>query len=107
MPYLVVTSCYPSHIAVEVAQKYLEAMQAVPDDENLSSTVVPVAVTTTTDGIKPMSIAELKPGKLEEALELARKRMVMFHEIEGFEYTIEVQSTVAEALADIGMSMPE
>jgi hypothetical protein len=54
-----------------------------------------------------MSIAEVKPGKLEEAWELGQKRMVMFIEIEGFEYSIEVQSTAAEALARIGMSAPE
>ena len=107
MPYIVVTSWYPSHKALEVAPKYLEAMQAVPDDENLYSSVVPVAVTTTKDGFKTTSISEVKPGKLEEALELGQKRLVMFWEIEGFEYSIEVQSTAAEALARIGMSTPE
>ncbi len=107
MPYLVTTAWYPSHLNVKVAQKYLEAMQAFPGDENLSSPVVPVAATATKDGIKTTSIDEAKPGKLEEVLELLYKTMGMFFEIEGFEYSIEVQSTAAEAFARLGMSAPE
>lgn len=107
MSYIVVTCWYPSHITLKVVQKYLDVMQAVPEDENLASFVVPFAGSSTKHGTKALSILEVKPGKLEEALELVQKRMVMFHEIEGFEYSMEVQSTAAETLALIGMSAPE
>jgi hypothetical protein len=106
MSYIVVTTWYPSHIALEVAQKYLEAMQAIPEDENLASTVVPIAASPTKDGIKAMNIAEAKPGKLEEALQISRQRLAFFREIVGFEYAIEVQFTAAEALAGVGISAP-
>lgn len=101
------TSWYPSDKTTETANKYFEMLEKFPPDDSLGETVVPVAVTTTKKGIKTMGITEVKEGKLEEALTRTRESMVMFHSIKGFEYKVEVYSTVTEALGLIGMSLPE
>ena len=107
MPYIITTSLYPSHKGPEVAERYLEAIAKYPPDENLATEVVPAAVKAGHTGIRVIGIAEVKEGKLEEALTRASNMMVMFQSIEGFEYSTEIHYKVEEALALIGMSLPE
>ena len=107
MPYIITSSLYPSDKASEVAERYLEAITKYPPDENLGTEVVPAAVKTTHQGIRVIGIVDVKQGKLEEAYARAVNMMVMFQSIVGFEYTMEVYYKVEEALAVIGMSMPE
>ena len=45
-------------------------------------------------------------GKLEEALNRTVNMMVMFQDVEGFEYSTDIHYKVEEALAMIGMSLP-
>ena len=105
--YLITTSLYPSDKAPEVAERYLEAITKYPPDENLATEVVPAAVKSTHQGIKVVTIVEVKEGKLEEAINRTANRMVMFHSIAGFEHTVEIYFKVEEALTLIGMSLPE
>jgi hypothetical protein len=107
MPYIITTSLYPSHKASEVAERYLEAITKYPPDDNLATQVVPAAVKATHQGIRGITIIEVKEGKLEEAYNRAVNMMVMFQSIEGFEYTMEINYKVEEALSLIGMSVPE
>jgi len=79
MPYLITTATYPSDRAPDVAKMYLEAM----------------------------AVAEIKEGKLEEAYKRIVNLEAMFINIEGYEYTIDTYLKVEEALAVIGMSIPE
>ena len=106
MPYIVTSSLYPSDKAMEVGKKYLEVLKKYPPDQTLGSELVPAAVKTTEQGIKVMSIVEVKKGKLEEALNRAINEMAMFLSIVGFEYSIDVHLSAAEAMATIGMSLP-
>jgi hypothetical protein len=107
MPYIITTSLYPSDKGSEVAEKYLEAIQKYPPDENLATQVVPAAVKATHQGVRVVGIVEVKEGKLEEAYTRAVNMMVMFQSIAGFEYTMEIYFKVEEALSLIGMSLPE
>ena len=107
MPYLITTSIYPTDKATEVAEKYMEMLAKYPPDENLANEIVPAAVKTTHDGVKVIGILEVKQGKLEEALNRTVNQMVVFLNVVGFEYSIDVYLTVEEALATIGMSVPE
>ena len=61
----------------------------------------------TPQGIRVIGISEVKEGKLEEAYTRTVSMMVMFHSIEGFEYTVDIYLKVEEALPLIGMSSPE
>ena len=107
MPYLISTSVYPSDKATEVAEKYLEAIQKYPPDENLGTPVVPVAAKATKQGLKVIAITEVKAGKLEEVIDRSVNALTMFNDIVGFEYTLDVYMTLAEGLGSLGMSMPE
>jgi len=106
MPYIIVTSIYPSHKAQQVGETYLETLKKYPPDESLTTEVVPVAAKITLQGIKAISIVEPKAGKLEEALERVGNEMTMFMPIEGFEYSVETYGTASEAMSSIGMSVP-
>ena len=74
MPYLIITATYPSDKGQEVANMYLEAIAKYPPDENLATEVVPAAVKATNQGLKALTIMDVKKGKLEEAM----ARMVNF-----------------------------
>ena len=107
MPYIFVTTQYPSHKVLEVGEAYLEGLKKYPPDRSLSNEVVPAAVKTTLQGIKVMAIIEPKAGKFEEALARLNKVMAMYMPIEGLECSIETYGTVSEAMTSIGMSLPE
>ncbi|MFX1451628.1 MAG: hypothetical protein ACFFCM_12335 [Promethearchaeota archaeon] len=106
MPYIVVTAWYPSDLAKTVAEKYFEMLKKMPFDRSLGKETIPVAVTTNKRGIKVLSVMEVKQGKLEDAIAWVGKRMAMFIDIKGYEYSERIWSTVIEALDSIGMSLP-
>jgi len=54
--YIITNSLYPNDKAKEVANMYLKMMTKYPDDNSLGNRVVPVAVRTTLEGIKVMTI---------------------------------------------------
>jgi hypothetical protein len=107
LPYIFVCSKFPSHKGPEAAKKFLEQLKKYPDDDSLGENVVNAAVKARTDGIHVVSVSTVKKGKLEDSLARTNEILAMYNEIEGFEYTIEVWSEPGEALATIGMKMPE
>ena len=107
MPYLLSNSWWPSDKTEEVVNKSFEVASKYPPDPSLSEPLVNNCIKPTKKGILSISIAEVKKGKLEEALTLARKTAVEYHNIAGFEYTIEVCSTSIEAFTLIGRTPPE
>lgn len=107
MPYIVTTSLYPYEKAPECGQRWLEALKKYPYDENLGTMIVPAAVKSTLDGVTAIGIMEVKEGKLEEALAFTAKFMSVFRNIEGFTPSIDVYSTGAEGMANIGMTLRE
>ncbi len=105
MPYLIVTSIYPTETVNEVVKVYLEAIKKYPPDDSLGTEVVPSAVKTTHQGVQAIAISEIKKGKFEDAMTRSSKVMAMFNNIPGFEYTIEYYATVAEGLENLGVSI--
>ena len=106
MPYIIVTSLYPSDKATEVGKKYLEAISKYPPNENLATQLVPAAVKAAHQGIHVLGISEVKKGKLEEAYTYLVSMMAMFQSIQGFEYKVDVYLKVEEAMGIIGMNLP-
>ena len=102
MPYIVVQAWYPPDSVDDVVNAYMQAMEQVPADESIAKVVVEAAVTSSINGIETISISEVKPKKLEDALERTNQRMVMFHSVPDYRYESKVWSTVGEALASIG-----
>ncbi len=107
MPYIWVTAYYPTHLRDEVLKKWVEARRKFPDDPSLQEVIVNVASKTTKDGTKVVSIGKTKEGKLEEALTRVGTMLLMFQDIEGFEYEVELYSTIEEVMEAMGMKMPE
>lgn len=107
LPYVFVNSKLPSHKAPEAARKFLEQLKKYPPDDSLGETVVNAAIKARTDGVQVVSVSTVKKGKLEDFLTRSNEILSMYNEIEGFEYTIEVWAEPAEALATLGLKMPE
>ena len=103
MPYIITRCWYPLHKAGEPGKKYLEVMKKYPPDESIAKPIVPVAVTSTKDGIETLSISEVESQKVGEAYNREARMMVEFKEIERFSYEIKVWSKVDEALDMIGL----
>ena len=101
--YIITNSLYPNDKAKEVANMYLKMVTKYPDDASLGTRVVPVAVRTTLEGIKVMTITEIKKGKLEDALSFITNRLAMFMDIPGYRYAIKTYMNLEEALKTIGM----
>ena len=106
MPYLKLTSQYPSDTVPEVTEKYLEVLSKFPHDESISIETVPIAVKMTHSGVRGFSLSEVREGKLDAAYSRAVKMMTMFAGIKGFEYTIDFYLKVDEAMAAFDMEMP-
>jgi hypothetical protein len=97
MPYLIITSLYPSDKELEVVKKVSEAMSKYPPDEKLATQVVPVALKATHQGIQAIVVEEVKKGKLDEAYMYVVRRMAMLQSVKGFEYRIDPYVTAEEA----------
>jgi hypothetical protein len=107
MPYLIVTSSWPSDKSDETAKKYLEVITKYPPDDSLGTEVVPGAFSSTLQGIKAITIIEVKKGKLEDLLTRERKALSMFRTIQGYESQVETYMTLEEAFGSIDMSLPK
>jgi len=107
MPYIIVTSWFPLNKGTEVAEKYIEERKEFPPDKSLTKEVVQSALKVEKDKIKAIYIAEVKEGKLDEALTRQQNALLMYHDIEGYEYTIEIFFNIVEAMGMMGMKVPE
>ena len=106
MPYIVVFVKFPSHIANKVSKRFMESLQKFPDDDSLGEVIIRSAVKTTQEGVNILTVSSVNEGKLEESLKNANNQIAFFIDIEGYEASIELWSTVQEALATLGMKMP-
>jgi hypothetical protein len=84
----------------------MEVLKQMPFDRSLGKETIPVAVTSSKNGIKFQSVMDVKEGKLQEAITWVGQRMVAFQSIKGVEYKIRLWSTIVEALEGIGRSLP-
>ncbi|TFG15198.1 MAG: hypothetical protein EU535_02165 [Promethearchaeota archaeon] len=106
MPYLIAIAKFPSHTGNAVGKTYIEMLKKYPPDNSLGEDLIPAAVKRTSKGVTSITITEVKKGKLEEAFKRSMDQLAMFNDIQGYEVSLEVWSTVGEALATIGMKMP-
>ena len=109
MTYLISFTKWPSDKTTEVVKRAIESNKKFPPDESLGVALIPGNATkATSDGVKTISVLNVSKGKLEEAYLRSQAIGNFFAmSIEGFEYTIEVWSTVEEAYSSIGQKPPE
>jgi hypothetical protein len=98
---------FPFEKAPECGEKYLEALKKYPPDENLATEVVPTTVKSTLKGNTSLRIWDVKEGKLEESITYMARFLSVFRGIEGFSPSIDVYFKAEEAMANIGMSIPD
>lgn len=108
MPHIVVFAKCPGHTAGKFVQKAVEAVQKnlFPDDESKQTILVRSAWKMSEDGIRSLSISDVKEGKLEESLKTVYKEMLHYSDIEGFESTVEVWGTWREGFEAMGIEPP-
>ena len=54
-----------------------------------------------------ISVYDVKEGKLEEMMAVQQRHLLVYHDIPGYRYRMEVRFKVTEALEMLGMKMPE
>ena len=107
IPYIIIKTKYPGHINPDAVKKYMEVLKDFPPERSIGKEVVQLAVKATTKGLKTMYIMEVKQGQLDAAFTRSMKAMAPYLDIAGYNYSIELWATGAEALQTIGHSMPE
>ena len=106
MVYMVVINWFPGSSADEVAKVYLEERKKYSRDKSLQK-VVAECIRSDEKGLKTMGIAEVKEGRLQEALKRQQEILTMYRHIEGYTSKLEVWWNPTEALGMIGMKAPE
>ena len=106
MPYLISTMWYPSHVNNEIVKKFLKITKSYPAMDNLYTQLC-APIIASKEGIKCMTIREVKKGKLEEAMTYTTKFYNEFMDIEGYEYQIEVWHTFSEAMTIGEIEVPD
>ncbi len=96
--YIITKSTYPNDKVKEVSEMYIKCLTKYPDDASLGTPLVPVALRPSPEGIEALTITDVKKGKLEDALNLARNRLAMFWSITGYRYKIEFYANIEEAM---------
>jgi len=107
MVFIVIEAWYPAKIARLVAQKYLEVTQKYPPDRSLGEMVFGPIQRVTKDGIHVISGWECKDGKIKDSLMALGKAMLMYAEIEGYQFSMDAYVDVIEAYSMIGMKGPQ
>ncbi|MFX0081209.1 MAG: hypothetical protein ACFE94_05595 [Candidatus Hodarchaeota archaeon] len=106
MPYVLIKTWFPPHKAEEVAGVYTEELKNYPPDRSLGKSLA-TAIRSDENGLVSIEIFEAKEGKLEDSLNHYQNVQIMYHKIEGFKYEIDVWRTPVEAMALLGMKLPE
>ncbi len=101
--YLVVSEVYPNNAAKEVASLYVKAITKYPHNDSLAVPIVPAALRTILQGIESLSVYEIKKGKAEDAVNYISTRLMMFNDIQGYRWTINLYLNLEEALKLVGM----
>ena len=107
MVVVVSTTYFPAGKSAEVGKKYLEVLKKYPPDRTIAKVILPVAVRVTSDGMKAISISEVKDGKFKEFMRLVYEQILLYSEIEGYRSDVEVYMSGIEALPLVGLEMPE
>jgi hypothetical protein len=108
MPYLFSYIIFPADQAENISKAYLKVIKEERAAMRpLAKEIIPNAVKATEEGMTTISVHEVKEGKLEECLALQQKQLLVYHDIPGFRYRMEVRFNIVEALEMLGMKVPE
>lgn len=101
------TAYFPADKSEEVGKKYIEVTKKFPPDRSISKPILRVGVRVTTDGMKVITISEVKEGKFSEFMNRIYQQVLIYSEIEGYRTEQEVFMSGTEAMPLVGLKMPE
>ena len=107
MPYIVVMTWSPLAKGKQVVEIYAKVRQKFPVDRTLSKEIIQGILKVEGAKSKSISISKVKEGMMDKALLRQQDAMVMFHDVEGFEYTIDVYFDFPETFSMLGMQAPD
>jgi hypothetical protein len=103
---IVIESWYPAKISPLVGQRYIEVTQKYPPDKSLGEVALDPIVRPTKEGIHSIYAWKCKDDKVKDSLMTLSKVMLMYAELEGYQYSIETYADLTEAYAIIGAKAP-
>ena len=101
------TSYFPADKSEEAGKKYIEVSKKFPPDRSISKPILRVGVRVTTNGMKVITLFEVKEGKFNEFMNRSYQQILMFSEIEGYRAEHEVFMSGTDAMPLVGLKMPE
>ena len=107
MPYIVVMTWSPLTKGKEIIDIYAKIRQKFPVDKNLTKELIQGVLKVEGDKSKSISINKVKEGMMDKALLRQQESMAMFHDVEGFEYIIDVYFDFPETFTMIGKTAPD
>ena len=107
MVLVMTTSYFPADKSEEVGKKYIEMQKKFPPDRNLSKLILRVGVRITSDGMKGITISEVKEGKFDEYMKRAYEQYLEWTKLGWYKLDMEVFLTGTAAMPLVGLAMPE
>jgi len=105
---VITTAWLPHSKASEVGKVLMEVIKKVPVDPSLSENLLDNVWAATKEGYKVVNASEVKEEKLKEYIAAVNKQLIMIAKaIEGYKYQIEIMSPFADAMAILGVELPE
>ena len=86
---------------------FLEVAKKMPLNRDLEKQILRLAVRVNGNNIETVNVTEVKDGKFDEWLARSHKVQMEYFNIEGMHFDLKFYQTGADALALLGLSMPE
>jgi hypothetical protein len=108
IPYLFTYNIFPPDQTGNISKAYLKVVKEERSEwRPLAKEIISNAVKGTEEGISVISVYDVKEGKLEEMMAVQQKHLLVYHDIPGYRYRMEVRFKVTEAIEMLGMKFPE
>ncbi|MFX1406779.1 MAG: hypothetical protein ACFFBW_07485 [Promethearchaeota archaeon] len=107
MVILISTTKFPLSKAKAVAERYIEVSKKYPPDKSLEKHILRMAARIRGDEVESITVSEVKEGKLAEVLKRGIEQQLLYSDIEGMKFKVDTYFSGTEALAMVGLKMPE
>jgi len=101
------TTRFPISKAKEVGKRYLEVSRKFPPDKTLGKDILRLGTRIIGDEVESIGLVEVKEGKYDEYLELTTKVELMYADIEGINFKVDLFLSGVKSLPLVGLEMPE
>ena len=101
------TTRFPISKAKEVGKRFIEVSKKFPPDKTLAKDILRLGTRIIGDEVEGIGLTEVKEGKYDEYLELITKLQLMYADIEGIKFKLDIFLSGVKSLPLIGFEMPE